>query len=1068
MGAYEGERYPARMRNSPAWTLVGCALLSIGVAAGPAEQTVDFTRQVRPILSDRCFICHGPDEQAREAELRLDFRAAAVESGAIVPGEPEASAMIERLRHPKTRKRMPPPHSNLTVSDGEIELLERWIREGAEYREHWAFVAPQAVDTPAVSDRSWPRDELDRFVLAKLEAQGREPSPEADRATWLRRVSFVLHGLPPTLTELDDFTSDASPRAHERVLDRLLASPRFGERFASEWLDVARYADSYGYQNDATSRVWPWRDWVVRAFNEDLPWKDFVTWQVAGDLLPDATREQRLATSFNRLHRQTNEGGSVEEEFRVEYVADRVHTFGTAFLGLTFECARCHDHKYDPISQREYYELFAYFDDIDESGLYSHFTPAVPTPTLALPSAEQEMELASLAATRSQAEAQHLEQVQATDSDFASWFEQSPRELQVFERHLFDFETLSEGKWSSQSGESSGKAGGGLQPAEGRHGQGLTFSGEDNVSFGSLGSFSRSDPFTIALWLQTPEVKERAVVFHRSRAWTDAGSQGYELLIEEGRLSGALIHFWPGDAIRVRAKDPLPVSEWVHVALRYDGSSRASGLELVVNGEVAPVEIVRDRLTRGIRGGGDLQLTLGQRFRDRGFQGGRIDDFCVIGRRASLMELRWLMQPQSADEAERLQSMKTWSASRTNSASAELREHHRLTAADLLASAEVLRSARRAFDDATDRVPQIMVMEELPRERQTFVLARGSYQEAQDAVSPNTPSCLPRDPQSPPRNRLELARWLTNDSNPLFARVSVNRLWQWTFGQGLVSTPENFGNQGELPLQAELLDYLALEWQRSGASSKSFLKRLLLSATFRQDSRASEEARAWDPHNRYLGRGPRRSLNAEMTRDNALYLSGLLVEQLGGPPVKPYQPPGLWLEKSGNRYQADSGPGLWRRSLYSFWKRTSPPPSMMIFDASKRDVCVVQRQATSSPMQVLALWNDPQQVEAARVLAARILREVAGKDESAPNSTAVLVQLYRRCTSRVPDEQELQWLGGLLNTARVAFETDPEGRDAWLSIGEAPLDEKADRDEVAALAVLANTLLGFDGTLTLR
>jgi hypothetical protein len=1045
-------------------------LLAPLLAVAGGEEPVDFSSEVRPLLSDRCFICHGPDEEAREADLRLDLRSGATADregeAAVVPGHPEQSLLLERLRHPKVRRRMPPADSKLSMSEDEIALFERWIAEGATYAEHWAFVAPVRPPLPPVGESAWPADDLDRIVLAHLESAGLKPTVEAERATWLRRVSFDLNGLPPTLEELDAFLSDEAADAHERVVDRLLASPRYGERMATEWLDVARYSDTFGYQTDVERRVWPWRDWVVRAFNEDLAWDEFATWQLAGDLLPEPTHDQRLATAFNRLHRQTNEGGSTEEEYRVEYVADRVHTFGTAFLGLTMECARCHDHKYDSVTQEEYYRLFAFFDDIDECGLYSHFTNAVPTPTMWLPDSQQASSLEALAVRRDDLESALLESEATAAEGFEAWLAELSEPVPVAGRQAaYEFEGQAEGELPNALPEGpAGRLGAGVDLVESRGGQVVRLNGDGGVVFAGVGAFNRDDPFTIAMYMKPAQHHDRAVIFHRSRAWTDAGSRGYQLLFEDGRLSASLIHFWPGNAICVRARDQLEVGEWSHVVMTYDGSSRAAGLVLFVNGKRVETEVVRDKLTRTILGGGDLSFTIGERFRDRGFAGGEVDDLEIFERRLVPMEVGALAAREERDLAKEV-SIPLDEMVADPDGAREL--FVAAIATGPVVHREELHVARRTFGAVVERVPEIMVMEALPEPRRAYLLERGSYLMPAHEVQPATPASVGPFPVDERPDRLGLARWLTSEDNPLFARVTVNRLWQQMFGEGLVSTTENFGSQGAAPAQRELLDYLALELRGMGWSVKGFLRRVALSATYRQSSRAPATALESDPGNEHLARGPLKPLSAEMVRDNALFVSGLLVEELGGPPVKPYQPPGLWQEKSGAVYQADKGAGLWRRSLYSYWKLTSPPPSMVIFDASKRDTCVVRRQRTTSPLQALALWNDPQQVEAGRVLAQRVLAQGMTLEGDAVDGER-LATLFRLCTSQVATAAELEVLGELLVSARADFRAAPESVEVWLSIGEAERVGELDPVELAALAVVGNTLLGYDGTVTLR
>ena len=1053
------------------WLLPAAALL-LAAGSRPAagagdEPPVDFQRTVRPILSDRCFPCHGPDESVRQGQLRLDRREEAVADRggrtAIAPGRPGDSELLRRVRSPDPDVRMPPPESKLTLAPREIELLERWIAEGAEYAEHWAFVPPRRHEPPDVERADWPRDPLDRFVLAKLEEAGLEPAPEADRETWIRRVSHDLTGLPPELDEVDAFLADAEPGAHARVVDRLLSSPHFGERLAVDWLDRARYADTFGYQADVDSGVWPWRDWVVRAFNENLPYDRFATWQLAGDLLPDAGRDQRLATAFNRLHRQTNEGGSVEEEYRVEYVSDRVHTFGMAFLGLTLECARCHDHKFDPIGQEEYYGLADFFDDVDESGLYSHFTRAVPTPALPLPDEAQERRLAELRGDVARAEEELAAAAAGGAEAFEAWLAEVPAETEPPGRTgAFSFDGLPDGQLANDAdAEKPGRVADGPALVPGARGQALQLSGENNATFPGVGEFRRWDPFSLALWVRVPEAEaplERAVVLHRSRAWTDAGSCGYQVLIEDGRPSFSLIHFWPGDALSVRAREPLPTGEWVHLAVTYDGSSRAAGLRLYRDGVEEEREVVRDGLTREITAGGPLVLTLGQRFRDRGFRGGLVDELQVFGRELAPLEVAQLHGGTAFAAA-----LERARGARSPVDRAALYECFLASASPAVRErGEALRGLRAELGALVDATPAIMTMRALPEPRSTYVLARGSYAVRGERVAPHTPARVLAFPPELPRDRLGLARWLFDPRHPLTGRVVANRLWQLAFGTGLVATPEDFGSQGSPPTHPRLLDYLALELADSGWDTKAMLRRLVLSATYRQGSRASPVARARDPENGMLSRAPSYRLPAETIRDGALAASGLLVRRLGGPGARPYQPEGLWKEKGGQVYRPDAGEGLYRRSIYTYWKRTSPPPAMTIFDAGAREVCVARRPVTQTPLQALVLLNDPQYVEAARALAERVLRE-AGSDTGER-----LVHAFRLLATRRPTERELEVLRSLYEDQRAAFAAAPAEAEELCAVGASERDASLDVLEVATLAVVAGTLLNYEAVVTRR
>jgi len=1009
-------------------------LLPPGALGGDGAEPppVDFRSEIRPILSDRCFTCHGPDAAALEAELRLDVRESTLADrggyAAIVPGDAAASEVVSRITDDLDP--MPPEGSKLSLDADEIALIRRWIDEGASYEGHWSFERPARVEPPAVEKENWVRDPLDRFVLAKLEAAGLVPAPEADRETILRRLSFDLCGLPPTLEELDEFLADDSPGAYERAVDRKLASQAHAERLTADWLDAARYADTFGYQADVEMDVWPWRDWVIDAFQTNLPYDEFLTQQLAGDLIPGATRETRLATAFNRLHRQTNEGGSVEEEFRLAYVSDRVDTMATAFLGLTVACARCHDHKFDPITQRDYYELSSFFDDIDESGLYSHFTRSVPTPALDLPTADQAQELAELEAQTRVAE-QELEDCGALPG------EGDPAQ------GIFAFEPPGVGVNGVADG-SAAELVDGPESVEGASGMGLRMSGENAVTFPGLGDFHRSDPFSIGLRLNIPHY-ERAVVLHRTKSWTDSGSRGYQLLVGGGRLSVALVHFWPGDAIAIRTREAVPTGTWFHVTFTYDGSSRADGLALYLDGELQETEVVRDRLTRSIRGGGIEHLTIGSRFRDRGLKDGLVDDFAVYARELSAVDVAALADAGAAPTGD--------GDPRADEAG------------------EALRVLRRERDAARDSVDQIMTMRAAPGLRTAHVLNRGLYSDPRESVAPATLSALPTFGVDEPAARLDLARWMTHPDHPLTARVHVDRLWRIAFSRGLVPTPEDLGSQGPVPVHRELLDTLARDLIDSGWDGRALLRRLVLSATYRQASVPAAGARELDLDNLLLSRAQRGRRPAEMVRDGALFAAGLLVEKRGGPPVFPYQPPGLWKEKSGKIYPTSRADGLRRRSLYTFWKRTSPPPTLSMFDAPTREICTVARAETTGPQQTLALWNDPQFVEVAVVLGSRAIA-------STESDEGRVSYLMRALAGRPATAVELESLLTLLREQRRAFGSDPDAAtqlagfdleriahpsDDWPD--PSPVDDPVER---AATAVVTSALLDLDAVVTRR
>jgi mono/diheme cytochrome c family protein len=1033
-----------------AWTLVipliGTVLWLQSASADDVdkvEDTIQFNRDIRPILSENCFHCHGPDDEHREAGLHLDTEEGA-KDWAIVEGDPEESEVWLRMVSDDPDMLMPPPDSERKVTPEQTETIRRWIEQGAHYQSHWSFISPSEVDVPdaVATDEASATNEIDRFINRSLHQAGLKPENEADRETWLRRVTFDLIGLPPTLSELDAFLADETPMAKTRVIDRLLARPEYGERMATDWLDVARYSDTYGYQVDRDRFVWPWRDWVIQAFNDNMPYDEFVTEQLAGDLLPDATRDQILATTFNRLHPQKVEGGSVPEEFRIEYVADRAQTVATAMMGLTYECCRCHNHKYDPISQENYFQLNAFFDNIDEAGLYSYFTPSVPTPTLPLPTEDEERRLKQLQSDVAVAEKKLQETIQ--------------QRREVWSQRLNQAEAMSSESLPDHplaqpiaSLDFEGDPNASNKSVEGKVGKAWQLTGDDAVTT-EVGNFDRSQPFSVSLWLKTPDVKERAVIWHRSRAWTDAASRGYELLILDGKLQWSQIHFWPGNAISVVTNDAIPVGEWVHVTASTEGSSSASGLTIHVNGEKVETTVVRDALSKQIQGGGGDNITIGERMRDRGFKQGAVDQFRVFDVCLSELEIEQL----ACDEYE-FDLQKDWDRE-------QLIAHALQRWDDEVAAArQALRDVRLAKCKLEDSIDEIMVMRETPQPRPTHLLARGVYDSPQQEVFPGTPDFLPPLPEdeSTYPNRLTLAKWLCDREHPLTSRVAVNRLWQICFGQGLVRTPEDFGSQGMPPTHPELLDWLALDLADNGWDLKRMLKQIMLSDAYGRSSVSTQDNLALvDPTNRLLSHFPTYRLPAEMLRDQALAAGGRLVRSLGGPPAKPYE-----VEVSFKPTDRDKGEGLYRRSLYTYWKRTSPAPVMTTLDAAKRDVCRVQRERTASPLQAFVMLNGPQTIEASRGLAEQLVREASQDD-----AKDMLRDAFRITTSRRPTPEQLSVLVELYEEQWNYFQSHEAATSEFLAIGDAEPDASLDANRVAALTVVVGTLLNFDLCLVKR
>ncbi|WP_309715985.1 DUF1553 domain-containing protein [Armatimonas sp.] len=1000
--------------------------LSLFADAAPPKPRVSYTREIRPILAENCFLCHGPDPGSRQANLRLDQ-----------PNAATKKALLARIMAPVSDAlHMPPVHTKKTLTPIQVATVKQWLAQGAVYEKHWAF-GPLAPTSGGI----------DRYIRERLVKEKLKSSPEASQAEWLRRVSLDLTGLPPSIVEADAFFNDKTPSAYEKVVDRLLASPHFGEQMALPWLDVARYGDSYGYQSDQLSTTWPWRDWVVSAFNKNLPYDQFITQQLAGDLLPNATKETRLATAFNRLHRMTNEGGSVPEEWRLEYVADRVRTLGTAFLGLTLECARCHDHKYDPIKQSDFYGLSAFFNSIDEHGLYDSGS-ITPTPSLLLPTPEQEKALEQAKSGVAEAEKALLETKKAREAAFQSWL----KNRQVIETKEqptpdlvahFGFETL-DGVPHVDN----------VPLVEGKVGKAAQLDGDNNINFGDKARFTRHTPFAIDFWMRDGRILKDPVVVYTSSAGTDAGPYGYDLMIENGILQARMMRHWPGNALAIRAKVAVPANEWVRVTLTYDGSSTAAGIKLYTNGAPLPTAILRDHIWKGT---GTHALAFGQRFRDKGFKGGLIDELSVYSRALTPLELAYTDQPEAAREY-------YFSALDTETRAAQAK----------------LTAARERVWRAEDPILEVMAMEELPTPRPSYVLARGAYDAPKtdkNRVGRITPAFLPTLLPQPPgtlgvpitgkegRNvsRLALARWLTRPDHPLTARVAVNRFWQQFFGRGLVESSEDFGIQGQLPSHPELLDWLAKDFQRDW-NVKRLIKQMVLSATYRQSSALRPELQKHDPQNILLARGPSYRLSAETIRDVALAASGLLDAKLGGAPVSPYQPGDLWREANtmSPGYRQSVGGDLYRRSLYTVWKRTAPMPNMMAFDASGREVCTARRQNTSTPLQALVLLNDPQFVEAARVLGERVVKEGGTTDSQR------VVYAFRTLATRPPTSTEARLLEQLYAAQRQLFTQAPAEAAKLLTVGEKKPDSTLSPIEVAAATTLAQAILNLDVTIWKR
>ena len=1039
------------------------------LAAQDEPKTVEFNRHIRPILSDNCFTCHGPDGKQRQANLRLDTREGIfADRGGyhiIAAGEPSHSRLFQRISAADKAVRMPPPWSERELTKPQVELIRQWIEQGAKWQRHWSFILPKRPPLPKVKGEAWPRNPIDHFILVRLEREGLKPSPQADKATLIRRVTYDLTGLPPTPAEVEAFLADNSPGPYEKVVDRLLKSPGYGERMAMEWLDLARYADTHGYHIDSHRDMWYWRDWVIDAYNRNLPFDQFTIEQLAGDLLPNATLEQKIATGFNRNHMINFEGGAIPEEYQTEYVVNRVNTTSTVWMGLTMGCARCHDHKYDPIKQREFYQFYAFFNNIPEKGLDGRKGNAEPY--IQVPSPRQRQQLDQLthriAAAKEAMPGSELETLQAQwEKTALANLPSAPRAglLAHYELdgHIADTSGHYRHGWAAR---------GEVSYEEGRIGAAAKFDGDSHVDLGQTAEFERTDQFSLGAWIKPTGKKEMAVI---AKMDSSSGFRGYGLSfgdaevlpdIEMGsHLFVRLIHRWPDNAIEIRTKQLLLLRSWHHVAVTYDGSSAASGLNVYVDGELQEVEVTQDSLTGSIKT--PEPLYIGKKNTGKPFKG-VIDDLRIYHHQLTPIQVEQVaihhpiraILARGPDRRADKQKDELRDDYLTYHAPPRFRDLHRL-----------LKSLRREKDELDRSIPTVMVMQEMDEPRETFMLIRGDYRSHGEKVTPGVPACLPPLLKDAPANRLGLARWLVDPSHPLTARVAVNRYWQKYFGSGIVNIPEDFGSQGESPSHPDLLDWLATEFIRTGWNTKAMQRLIVSSATYRQSSRIKPELWEKDPQNRLLARASRLRLPAEIIRDSALAISGLLNGEIGGPSVFPYQPAGLWTEVSyGDRYSAQvymlsQGKALYRRSMYTFWKRTVPPPSFSTFDAPDRETCTVKRTRTNTPLQALVLMNDPTYVEAARVLAQRMMTEV-GEDHAERISFA-----FRLATARKPAPAELEVLLGMFQQQLTDYRHDRDAALKLLGVGGFEYDEQLDRSELAAWTTVASTILNLDETIT--
>ena len=1032
---------------------------------------LDYNMDVKPILSDKCFACHGPDKAKQKAGLRLDKDASAFgplpESPgkfAIRKGDLQKSEVFHRILSHDPEYVMPTPGSHLSLTAKEKATIIKWIEQGAEYKPHWAFVKPQRKEPPVVIGADNP---IDRFVRAQLKSLNIQPAAKASKELLLRRASLDITGLPPTTEEINAFLADGSANAFEKQIERLLRSPHYGERMAADWLDLARYADTHGYTVDRLRDMSPYRDWVINAFNRNMRYDRFIHEQLAGDLMPNPNRNMIIATAFNRNHQQNMEGGIVEEEFQTEYVMDRTNTFGEAFMALSIGCARCHDHKYDPVSQKNYYQVYSFFNNVLEAGQIS-WNDDIPTPALPLPTTQQEKNISSLENKISEQEKELVSQFILSKNRAEQWIQtEKYKALQqqnipmhgLQSHHALDG-SLADRLDTSKKGEMEHDWGSkGDKPVftPGLQKQGLQLDGDVYLDLNHTGVFRSAEPFTIGMWIWVPKNFKEGVIFHKADAERLYNFKGYSVSVKNNRFEIIMAHTAPSNAIIKQTVQDIPREKWIHLSLAYDGSSKASGFDLFQDGRLLPTEVIKDKLYKDIIffNKNEPALQIGGWYRGSGFTGGKVDEILVYNRKLTSFEMGILAGKNNWT------SLTKKSPDQLSAAEQEILVSYYSNAVDpsVASALQSLKASRTELLDAMRQVKELMVMEEMSAPKRSYLLKRGQYDQRGEQVYPNTPEEIFRFPASLPKNRYGLAQWLTHSDHPLTARVAVNRIWQQFFGTGLVKTSEDFGNQGELPSHPELLDWLAVEFRESGWDVQHIIKLIVTSDTYQQSSVASTSLRELDPENRWLARGPATRLTAEMMRDNALAASGLLNKKIGGNSVKPYQPAGLWEINSAN-YVQDTTDAVYRRSLYVVAKRTVPHPTLSTFDASERSSCLSRRQKTNTPLQALVLLNDPTYVEVAKVLGEQMSRFT--------DATESIQYAYRRLTGRIATDKELQLLMALQKREWEKFSAHPEKTKGWLKTGLYKTDSSLKKATIAANAVVASTILNSDAVITKR
>ena len=1036
---------------------VAFALGTFCFTSTTAEDKVRFNRDIRPILAANCFQCHGPDENDREADLRLDEEEGIKD---MFAGSLDDSEAWQRINSADPEMRMPPPESHRELKPKQFAMIRRWIEQGAEFEGHWSFIPPAKQPLPEVQAKAKVANPIDAFIIARLEKQKLTLGARADKEHLLRRIYMDLIGLPPTPAEIDTFLADTGDSAYENAVDRLLQSKHFGERMALIWMDAARYGDSSVFHADGPRDMWGWRDWVINAYNDNKPFDQFTVEQLAGDLLPDATPLQKVATGFCRNNATTDEGGAIAEEFRVEYAVDRVKTTSMIWMGLSLECAQCHNHKYDPITQQEYYQFYAYFNQASDPGMQTRRGNQAPIANVLQP--ELDTQRATLTEKIADLESQQTERREAAKADFDAWLAKAQTAAQsgptLPQDAILHF-ALDENKGRKVADQIDPKRTGSIKGpvawADGKHGHAFACNAKNFVDLGDVANFERTDAFSYGCWIKPKGDAGGAPIARMN----DGNSfRGYDLHCAGGKVAMHIINTWPTNAIKVTTKAKLKKDQWQHVFVTYDGSSKASGIKIYFDGVEQPWDVNEDRLKDTIKN--NVPLYLGRRNPGSAFQGA-IDDVRVFHRNLSGAEV------QALAGSDPIAPILAIAPEERNDKQLETLKNHFLNGIDkpYQELAKQLNQTRAKLNELDKPVTTVMVMSDVAKMRPTYILDRGNYASPlkDREVKMGVPAALPPLPEGATANRLGLAKWLVQPSHPLTARVTVNRYWHMLFGAGIVRTLEDFGAQGAWPTHPDLLDWLAVDFVESGWDIKRMLKMMVMSNTYQQSSRVSPELLQIDPENRLLGRGPRFRLSAELIRDNALAASGLLVPTIGGPSVKPYQPPGLWNEVSlsGNvRFVQDKGANLYRRGLYTYYKRSAPAPALTLFDAPTREKCVLRRLTTNTPLQALVTLNDVQFVEAARTLAQRALLEGGESVE------AQIIHAYRLATGVRPSDRVLAILKATYDEELPVFKNDAERASGLLSVGESKRDESLDAASHAAMTVVTNMILNLDATVT--